>query len=473
MTRFCWILTTIVVAGPLTSIPHVAADPARPNVLLIVADDMAHGDLSIAGHPLLKTPNLDRLAQGGVRFTHAFTPNPICTPSRAAILTGQDCFTNGCYFFGMPINKDSPQFAPLFVKAGYETFYTGKWHNDGKPWTRGYTTGANYFCKAGEIPLRQTNPWICDHGGGNQRRGGKFSTTLNADAAVAFLKQRRADTRPFLMFVSYKAPHDPWTPPGEYAAMYPPEKIALPPNFLPTPTYKWFTKWHGTQLRDEALMPYPRTPAGVRDVRSRYFGMVTQLDHQTGRILDELDQQGLAEDTLVIFIADHGISLGAHGFSGKQTMYEEGIRLPMIVRYPKLKRAGETNSDLVSLTDIFPTVCDAAGIEIPKSVEGDSLLPLYRGDRSHARKEIFAAFHSPTKHRMVSRMVRTRRYKSIVNLTTNEAELYDLKEDPYEMHSLAGKAKFKELEASLAKRLLEWRREREPQWEDGDWRLGK
>ncbi len=112
-----------------------------PNIVLIVVDDWAHMDLGIAGHPLLKTPNLDRLARDGVRFTRAFTPNPICTPSRAALLTGQDCWTNGCWFFGMPIKSESTHFSELLSDAGYETFYTGKWHNDGLPSQRGFTAG--------------------------------------------------------------------------------------------------------------------------------------------------------------------------------------------------------------------------------------------------------------------------------------------------------------------------------------------
>ena len=442
--------------------PAKAVQGSRPNLLFIVADDMAHDDLEIAGHPILRTPHLDRLARTGVRFTHAFTPNPICTPSRAAILTGQDCYTNGCYFFGMPIKKESTQFAEVLSKAGYDTYYTGKWHNDGAPGVRGYASGGHVIM--GGCPARRgghAKPFVRDLDGKNRRQVGKFCTTVTSDHAIEYLNGRKKDARPFLMFVSYSTPHDPWAPPKKYLEMYPPEKIPLPPNFMARPSFAWFTDWHGTVLRDEGLWPFPRTPEGCRDVRSRYYGMVTQMDHEIGRLLDALDAKGLSDDTLVLFVADHGISLGAHGFSGKQTMYEEGIRLPLIMRDPRLKRGGPVSSELVSLMDIYPTLCEAAGVPIPSHVEGRSLLAPYQG-RGPGRKRIFAAFHSPTRHRMNSRAVRTRRFKYIQNLTTGEIELYDLEHDPYELANLAFLPEFEETRRGLEADLLAWRREREP-----------
>jgi arylsulfatase A-like enzyme len=361
----------------------------------------------------------------------------------------------------MPIKESSTQFAGLFSQAGYETFYTGKWHNDGWPWQRGFTTGA-YICRGGPGGGGQARPTVTDFGGGKPRQIERFSTTLFTDAAVQFLDGPRPGDKPFLMFVSYTTPHDPWTPPGEYAVTYEPARIALPPNFMPRPmdssrVFKWFTDWHGTNLRDEKLMPFPRTPDGVRDVRSRYYGTITHMDNEIGGILDALDRNQLTENTLVIFIADQGISLGAHGFSGKQTMYEEGIRLPMIVRYPKLRRGGPKNSNLVSLMDIFPTICEAAGIEVPDSVEGKSLLGLYRGKGNSNRDRVFAAFVSPRRHRLDVRCIRTERYKLIHHLTTNEVELYDLQKDPYELENLAGRQEYSPLREELAAGLLAWR----------------
>lgn len=456
-------LMGVVTAGFLeNSTASGIAKKERPNIILIIADDMAHSDLGVAGHLLLKTPNLDRLACQGVHFTRAFTPNPICTPSRAAILTGQDCWTNRCYFFGMPIKHDSKHFAQLLSKAGYETFYTGKWHNDGLPSQRGFTTG-KYIGGGGPGAGGHFKPRVQDFGGSNRRQIERFDSELFTDAAVRFLDSISLDDKPFLMVVSYMTPHDPWTPPGKYATMYKLEDVDLPPNFMPRPMngskpFQYYTNWHGRNLRDEKQMvPFPRNPQGVRDVRGRYYGTITHDDHQVGRILDKLDERRLTKNTLVIFIADHGISLGAHGISGKQTMYEEGIRLPMIMRYPRLKRGSAQNSNLVSLIDIFPTICEAAGISIPGSVEGNSLLGLYQGKGNWHRNRIFASFVSPEKHRLDIRCIRTDRYKLIHHLTTNEVELYDLKKDPYELVNLAGKDPYLKSQKQLQQELITWR----------------
>jgi arylsulfatase A-like enzyme len=442
------------------------AKDGRPNIVLIIADDMAHTDLGAAGHPILKTPNLDRLAREGVRFTTAFTPNPICTPSRAAILTGQDCWTNGCYFFGMPISKSSIHFAQLLSQAGYETFYTGKWHNDGLPSQHGFTSG-KYIGGGGPGSGGHFKPIVRDFGGGNKRQIERFDSELFTNAAVQFLDSQKFDDKPFLLFVSYMTPHDPWTPPGKYASIYKSETIPLPVNFMPRPMngskpFKYYTNWHGNNLRDEKqMLPFPRTPEGVRDVRSRYYRTITHDDREIGRILNKLDEKQFAENTLFIFVADHGISLGSHGISGKQTMYEEGIRLPMILRYPKLKRGRAENSNLVSLIDIFPTICEAAGLKVPISVEGKSLLGLYQGKEIWHREHIYSYFVSPERHRLDVRCIRTERHKLIHHLTTNEVELYDLEKDPYELNNLAGKKPYLKLQRKLWDELLAWRNKAE------------
>jgi arylsulfatase A-like enzyme len=362
----------------------------------------------------------------------------------------------------MPIKAQSKHFAQLLSEAGYETFYTGKWHNDGLPSQRGFTRG-KYIGGGGPGPYGHFKPNVRDFGGGKKRQIERFDSELFTDAAVEFLEFHRPDNKPFLLFVSYMTPHDPWTPPGKYATMYKPEAIDLPPNYMPRPMndskpFKYYTDWHGTNLRDEKQMvPFPRTPEGVRDVRSRYYATITHDDEQIGRILHKLDEKQLTENTLVIFLADHGISLGAHGISGKQTMYEEGIRLPFIMRYPKLKRSSAENSNLVSLIDIFPTICEAAGIIVPDSVEGKSLLDSYHRQTYWDRKRIFASFVSPTRHRLNMRCIRTEHHKLIHHLTTNEFELYDLEKDPYELENLAGRKRFNNLQKQLTKQLSQWR----------------
>jgi arylsulfatase A-like enzyme len=176
-----------------------------------------------------------------------------------------------------------------------------------------------------------------------------------------------------------------------------------------------------------------------------------------GRLLGKLDQQRLTADTLVIFVSDQGYSMGSHGFVGKQTMYEEGITTPLIVYHPKLRRAEPASDALVSLVDLLPTICEAAGVDVPETVEGRSLLGLYQGKVEAIRDRVFASFHSPTRHYMSTRCIRTERYKLIQHLLTGEVELFDLATDPLELNNLAGKAEYARVQRQLAERLMAWR----------------
>jgi arylsulfatase A-like enzyme len=204
-------------------------------------------------------------------------------------------------------------------------------------------------------------------------------------------------------------------------------------------------------------LPYPRTEADVRKAMALYYGMMSQLDSQIGRILAALDEQGLADNTLVLFVGDHGHSLGSHGFVGKQCMYDEGIRMPLIMRYPPIRRGSSTCDALVSLVDFFPTICQAAAIEPPAGVEGHSLLPLYAGEQPAVREHLFASHHSPGKHGMSTCCVRTKQHKLIQHLTTGETEFFDLANDPFELTNLSGKPQVAEIQSKLTAELNDWR----------------
>ena len=287
---------------------------------------MTHSD---AGNPIVQTPNLDKLASRGVRFTHAFSPNPICTPARASILTGQNSWTNGVTFFNIPISTSSPLWPMQLRKAGYETFATGKWHNNGGPWSHGFTDSEAVFL--GGMSDHDKVPLV-SHEGKNKRIGARFSSELFADAARDFLTRDHAG-KPFCLYVAFTSPHDPRMPPAKYAAMYDPAMIALRPNVMPKPPVELFI----SEIRDEKLLPFPRTPADLRRETAQYYGMITHLDAQIGRIIDALEERGLTKSTIVIFGGDQGLSLGSHGVVGKQTLYEEGIRTPLIIVNPFLE----------------------------------------------------------------------------------------------------------------------------------------
>ena len=428
---------------------------AKPmNIVLIVSDDHHYTSLGCFGDPVVKTPHLDRLAKDGVKFTHCFTPNPICTPSRACILTGQDTWKNGCVFFGEPINENSPLFPRLLSSAGYDVFVTGKWHNRRRPWDAGFTSGANIWMGGGynhlAMPLMQWKQTKRS----DRKPASVFASTAFADAAIGYLKSRDR-AKPFCVYLSFTTPHDPWTPPGEYASMYDARKMPLPHNYMPRPPFKINERF--LSLRDQRQLPWPVPKWGVKAALAQYYGLITQMDLQIGRVLDELDRQQLSDDTLVMFAGDHGYSMGSHGFVGKQTMYDEGIRTPLIVRHPKLKRGGEVSDALVSLMDLLPTMCDAAEVDTPKDVDGASLIAVYTGDRKHRRREIFSTFHSLTKHQMSTRCVRTQTHKYIDHLMTDETEMFDLITDPYELNNLAGKPEYKGIQDDLKQRLKAWR----------------
>jgi arylsulfatase A-like enzyme len=444
----------LLTLGILSSAVVSAVGADRANVLILISDDHMLDALGCAGNPAIRTPHLDRLAAEGVRFTRCISPNPICTPARACILTGQDSWTNGCVFFGEPIRESSPLWPRLLAAAGYDTFFTGKWHNDGQPSLRGFTGGAEIY--VGGMYDHSRLP-VIQYGEARKARkpADKPSSELFVDAAIRFLDAREGD-KPFCICVAFTAPHDPWIPPPDYAAMYKPEAMPVRGNFMARPPFKTHPSF--PTLRDQKQLPFPRTEADVRQALTQYYGMITHMDAHIGRLLATLDAQGLSRDTLVIFVGDQGYSMGSHGFVGKQTMYKEGIITPLIVRYPRIRRGGPTSGALVSIVDLLPTICEAAGVEVPETVEGQSLLGLYQGKTERIRDHVFASFHSPTRHYMSTRCIRTERYKLIQHLLTDEVELFDLQTDPLELTNLAGQSEYAELQARLTEKLMAWRK---------------
>ncbi len=424
----------------------------RPNVLLILCDDHNYRSLGCSGNETIRTPNLDRLASEGVYFNRCFTPNPICGPARACIYTGQDSWTNGCISNGNPINETSPFLPKLLAAAGYETSFVGKWHNDGKPWTRGFTTGGRCWA-GGEFNHFKIALTKFGEGPESRETSDLYSTTVFTDDAVKYLEGEHK--RPFLMTLAYTVGHDPFLAPPGYEGKYSPEKVSVPPNFMAKPPFKQFNPI----IRDETVVPYPRTEASMREAIAEYYSMMEHMDEHIGRMLLVLKQKKIDKNTVVIFSSVKGMSMGSHGIIGKQTMYEEGLRTSLIVKHPKLKAAKNTNSGLVSTMDILPSICEIAGVAIPEVVEGESFLGLYDGSRE-SREQLFFSYHDPTRF-TVTRAIRTQRYKLIQHLVTGEKQLFNLSEDPIEMNNLIGLPESKPVELELTRELLKWRKESE------------
>lgn len=423
----------------------------RPNVLLILSDDHNHRALGCSGNRVIRTPNLDRLAAEGVYFQRCFTPNPICTPSRACLYTGQDSWTNGVTFNGKAIREDSPLLPRLLAAAGYETAFIGKWHNDGRPWTRGYSTGGRCWI-GGEfdhfrIELTDFGEDLAD-----RKPAGVYSSTAFTDDAVAYL--RRDHRQPFLLVLAYTVGHDVFRAPPGYEGAYRADQVPLPPNFLPKPPFEQFNP----SIRDETVLPFPRTEETVRGATAEYYAMIEHLDAQVGRILAQLQAAGDDRNTFVLFGSAKGLSLGSHGIIGKQTMYEEGLRTSLILRHPTRRRASPVCSALVSNVDLLPTICEAAGVAIPDRVEGQSLLGLYDGSRPERRERLFFSYHDPTRD-TVTRAIRTETHKFVQHLVTGERQLFDLAADPYELVNLVGRPEAAAVEAELERDLARWRAE--------------
>jgi len=412
----------------------------RPNVVLVVTDDQRPDTIGALGNPVIHTPALDSLVRQGTVFTRAIAPNPICVPSRAEIMTGCDGFRNGVGVRSAKMNPELVRWADCMRAAGYHAWYVGKWMNDGRPITRGYEESDGLFASGGAKwwidqvdyhgrPVTGYRGWVFQDDEGNKfpEKGVGLTPNIDkefADAAIRFIN--RKPERPFFLHVNFTAPHDPLLMPPGYEGKYDPEKIPLPPNFLPQHPFD-----HGNfEGRDEKLLPWPRTPKDVREDLAVYYAVISHMDEQLGRILAALEDTGQAANTIVIFTSDQGLAMGSHGLRGKQNMYEHTVGTPLIFRGPGIPKAGRRNAQCY-LRDMYPTVCELVGIEIPETVQGRSLVPVLRGEADSVYPYVFGHF------RDAQRMIRTDRWKLVHYPKIGKYQLFDLANDPHELHNLA------------------------------------
>ncbi len=430
----------------------------RPNIVFLLADDQRFDTLHALGNPEIRTPNLDALARQGSAFTHAFimgsTMGAVCVPSRAMLLSGLTLFRAHRDL----IDKNAPQrsvtLPEWFRQQGYYCFGVGKWHNRPSLFSRSFSHGANIFFGGmsdhWKVPVADYDP-SGEYPKAKRRVAEKFSSELFTDSAVSFLREYKED-RPFLLYVAYTAPHDPRTPPKQYLDLYPPSRIALPRNFLPEHPFD-----NGElKIRDEQLAPWPRTPEAIREHIAAYYAMITSLDAQIGRILETLLETGRAADTIVVFTSDNGLAVGRHGLMGKQNLYEHSVRVPLLMRGPGLPR-GRTIDALCYLLDLYPTLCELAGLPVPEGVEGRSLVPLLKDPRARFRDTLFFAY------RDFQRAVRTERWKLILYQVGGRrtTQLFDIRNDPWELNNLAADPSQVGRIANLTAMLRKWMAETE------------
>ena len=442
------LFTHLVVAWCWQVVGTVSPAAAPPNVVMLFSDDQRHDTIHALGNRDIQTPNLDRLVQRGTAFTHAFImgggQGAICMPSRAMLMTGCALFRATSTFTGNVIPPALTTWPQTLREEGYDAIGIGTWHNDRPSYARLFNGGGPVFFGGmsdhEQVVVHEFQP-SGQYTKATEHITNKFSSELWADAAVAFLKARRSE-KPFFLYVAFTAPHDPRTPPAEYVRRYPPAKIPLPKNFLPEHPFD-----NGElKVRDEKLLPWPRTPDAVKNEIALYYGMITHLDAQIGRILTTLESSGLGTNTLIVFAGDNGLAVGQHGLVGKQNLYEHSIRVPLVMAGPGIPKNRRSDA-LCYLFDVYPTVCELAGIEAPGGLDGRSLVPVIQGRQKKIRDDIFAAF------REVQRTLRDERWKLICYPRINRCQLFDLERDPWEMRDLASEPKHAARVAAMQARL--------------------
>ena len=440
----------------LTVAPATAAPDQRPNVVVILCDDLGYGDLACFGNTTIQTPCLDRLASEGVKLTACYAAAPVCSPSRTGMLTGRTPNRVGVYDWipeGSPMHMRQREVtvAKLLAQAGYDTCHVGKWHCNGRfnvseqpqPGDHGF---AHWFST-------QNNASPTHHNPVNFVRNGKpvgptkgYSSSIVAGEAIDWLKNVRDRNRPFCLFVWYHEPHEPIASPEKYMKLY---------------------------------------PQATRPGEALYYGNVTQMDSQVGRLMDSLDEQGLRDNTVVFFSSDngpetfkrHSKAFRSRGTPGplrgmKLWLYEGGIRVPGIVRWPGKTPPGLVSDEPICGVDVLPTLCEIAGVEPPtdRAIDGTSLMPLLRGESIQRKTPLYWQYNRALGWAKV--VMRDGDWKILADEKLAKFELYNIKNDISEKNDLAEKEpeRLKQMAATLTRLHAEIKAEG-PQWPK--WRRGR
>ena len=454
----------------------------RPNIIFILTDDQRYGTVHALGNEEIQTPNIDALVARGTSFLGAHIPggtaSAVCMPSRAMINSGKTLFRFADN--GKDLPEDTVTMGQALRQSGYHTHGIGKWHNGTDSYARSFCSGDDIFFGGmwdhWNVPVcRYREDGIYDHeipfvpnfsANGtpvyvlaDEIHAGVHSTDLFTGDAVRFIEQYE-DEEPFMIYLSYLAPHDPRTMPEKFRNMYDPAKISLPPNFREMPAFSF--GWTGG--RDETVASYPRRPDEIRQHIADYYAMISHIDENVGLITRALERKGLTDNTVIVFCGDNGLAIGQHGLMGKQNVYEHSTRLPLIMAGPGIPQ-GQTREQYVYLLDIYPTLCELCGVEIPAGVEGISFAPMLRDADYVTRPDIYYAFQARI------RGVADGRYKLIEYRTEDLklTELFDLQSDPYERFNLFDCEGYAEITARLRARMQDYRRE----WDEEEHLFGR
>lgn len=450
----------------------------RPNIVFIFTDDQRFDTIAALGCSEIETPHMDRLVAKGTTFTNAHimggTHVAVCMPSRAMMLTGRTIFSLDHQ--GQRIPPEHKTFPEQFRAAGYQTCHVGKWHQDVESHHRSFDTGKKLygFQKNGwyetcnghwhtpvydydptgkyEQDTFYNDPPLEPFQGSFEttKTKGKHSAEMLTDSALEYIRERRdtTDDQPFLLYFAHLAPHDPRQYPARLNERYNRDTVSLPKNFRTTHPFDNGEMY----VRDELLEAMPRRPEAVQQHIADYYAIIAHVDEQVGRILDELEATGEAGNTILIFAGDNGLACGQHGLMGKQNLYDHSIRVPLIIAGPGIP-ANQRSDTLCYLSDIYPTLCDLLGLEIPTTVEGKSLAPCFADPTTQIRNRLHFAY------RGVQRAVKRDQMKLIEYAVDGKraTQLFDLAIDPLEMSNLADDPEKTDILATMRAELKEWR----------------
>ena len=450
MNRATALLFALVLASPIEWLAarSLAAAERKPNFVYVFTDDQRWDALSVVQReqsgkgrfPWLKTPNLDRLAVGGVRFRNAFVVNSLCAPSRATLVTGQYGHVNGVVNNHTPHPEGNLSLPALLRTTGYVSAYVGKWHHDGQSGKRpGFDYSASFVGqgKYFDCPIEV-------NGVATPTKG--FIDDVTTNYAADFIREN--EDRPFLLILGYKTCHGPFTPPARHEKTYEGEEARRTPNLGLRPPYRPAGENPGGPKGKAVTSPdSPTVPTNLGMFRG-----ITAIDDNIGKLLDLLDELKLSDDTVFCFSSDNGYYLGEHSLSDKRSAYEEALRVPMLVRYPRLVAKGSTDDHMVLNVDPAATFLDLAGLPVPAAMQGRSWKPLLEGQADVPWRDSFfycyffeRGYATPTTTAVRTPSAKLIKYPGHEDWT----EVFDLKADPYETQNLAADPAHAELRKAL------------------------
>lgn len=421
-------LALLTIATTALAFPAAIHAAQRPNFLFVYTDDQRYDAMGAvqreqdarARWPWIQTPNMDRLAREGVRFRNAFVVNSLCAPSRASFLTGCYGYVNGVVNNHTPFPVGNVTYATLLRRAGYRTGYVGKWHMGRQSGQRpGFDYSASFIGQGqySDCPfeingkLTPTRGWVDD---------------VSTEFALNFLRENK--DRPFVLAVGFKSPHAPCTPPPRLASFYGEQQARTVPNLNIPAIYLGAADYGKAKP----------TPPGMVPTNLNYHRVIHGADENLGKLLDELDKLGLAANTMVIFTSDNGFYVGEHRLGDKRSAYEESMRVPLLVRYPKLANRGKIVDTAAINIDIAPTMLDYAGVAIPAKMQGRSWRPLLEDDGSNWRRAFFYCYYYERGFRTPTMMAVRNDTAKLVKYPGHDewTELFDVKADVYEINNL-------------------------------------